>query len=164
MKQYVKIEKPARMISFSKSIALIFAKIETLFFTFLCIVLIISSRINSGPTNQISFYFVDISLPIIRAAAAPFNFVINFTQNLAELTAAQQENIRLKNTISDLNKIRIEAIKISQENKELRKTLNFAHSKTTNFKTAQIIGRTNEIFNQKLYINAGKNQNIQEGS
>lgn len=164
MKQYVKIEKPAGTISFSKSLALVFAKIETLFFSFLCIILIITSKINPTFTNSISFFFVDISIPIIKTTTAPFNFVINLSQNLSELSKAKKENKLLREELANLKKIQIQAINISQENEELKKILNFAYSKTTTFKTAKIVGRTNEIFNQKLYINAGNNQEIKAGS
>ncbi|MBL6664812.1 MAG: rod shape-determining protein MreC [Rickettsiales bacterium] len=164
MKQYVKLEKPARTISFSKSLSLIFTKIETLLFSFLCIILIISSKINPGLTNNISFFFIDVSLPIVRTASAPFNFAANLSQNLKELSNAKQENEILKSEISKLKKIQIQSINISQENTELKKILNFAYSKTTHIKTTKIVGRTNEIFNRKLYINAGANQDIKAGS
>jgi len=81
-----------------------------------------------------------------------------------DLTIAKQRNIELREKIIKLEKIQIEAINTFQENKELKSILNFAYSKTTNFKTAQIVGRTNEIFSQKLYINAGRDQDIKEGS
>jgi len=164
MKQYVNIAKSSGSVNFSKSIALIFAKIETLFCSFLCIVLILASRISPSSTNEISFFFVDISLPIVRTASAPFNFIVNFSDTLVDLTIAKQRNIELREKIIKLEKIQIEAINTFQENKELKSILNFAYSKTTNFKTAQIVGRTNEIFSQKLYINAGRDQDIKEGS
>lgn len=164
MKQYVKLEKPAKTVSFSKSLALIFAKIETLLFSFLCIILIISSKVNPSFTNKISFFFVDISIPIVETASAPFNFVVNFSQNLKELSYARSENKRLKDEISQLKQKYVQTIDFAEENKELKNILNFAYSKTTNFKTARVIGKTNEIFDQKLYINAGENQNIKSGS
>ena len=164
MKQYIKIEKRAGSMNFSRSIAMIFAKIETLFFSFLCIVLIISSKINPSPTNAISFFFVNISLPIVKASSAPFNFVVNFSHNITQLATAKQKNEQLTKEIATLRAAQISAINIAAENTELKKILNFAYAKTANFKTAQIVGRTNETFNQKLYINAGKNQNIKKGS
>lgn len=164
MKQYVKVEKSFSNHSFSRSIYLVFHKIENLFFCFLCILLMILSQLNPSLTNRISFFFTNISLPIVQIAQFPFALITNASSNIHELSIAKSENQELKQELSKLKRIQIESINIKQENQELKKILNFAYAKAINFKTAQIVGRTNDIFNQNIFINAGKNQNIKEGS
>ena len=45
--------------------------------------------------------------------------------------------------------------KLDEENKELKSLLNFISPKVNNFKSARVIGRTNQIFTNQIFIDAG---------
>ncbi len=150
--------------SVQHSFNLIFKKIETVFFSFLCVIFLITSRVNTDFSKDISFTFVSISMPVVKFAAFPFNSIINLLTNFHELVDAKRENKILKEDLSKLRSFYIKSLSIHQENKELRNILNFVSSKSSNFKVARIIGRAHQVFNQNIFIDAGKNRSIEEGN
>lgn len=164
MKQYLNFTKTGANYSFQHSFNLIFKKIETVFFSFLCVIFLIVSRINDDFSKDASFAFVSVSMPVVKFAAFPFNSVLNLLTDFHELAQAKKENKVLKENLQKLESFYIKSLNIYQENKELRRVLNFVTSKSSNFKVAKIIGRTNQVFNQKLFLDAGKNREITEGS
>lgn len=135
-----------------------------MFFSFLCVIFLISSNLDSSFSKSISFGFVSISMPIVKFAAFPFNTIINLLTNFHELVDAREDNKILKEELAQLRSFYIKSLNIYQENKELRNVLNFVSAKTSSFKVAKIIGRSHEIFNQNIFIDAGKNRGIKEGS
>lgn len=164
MKQYLQFNQTKRTYSIQHSFGIVFKKIETVLFSFLCVIFLITSKVNSNFTKDVSFSFVSVSLPIVKIISFPFNLVINLTTNLHELIDAKNENKILKEDLEELRDFYIKGLNVYQENKELRNILNFVTSKTSKFKVAKIIGRSHQIFNQKIFIDAGKNRGIKEGS
>lgn len=164
MKQYLNFERTKANYSFQHSFNLVFKKIETVLFSFLCVICLITSRLDNQFSKNISFGFVSVSMPIVKIAAFPFNATIGFLTEFRELVDAKKENKILKQDVLNLRNFYLQALNIHQENKELRHLLNFISAKTSNFKVARIIGRAHQIFNQKIFIDAGKNRGIKEGS
>lgn len=164
MKRYRNLKQSSLQVGFSRSFSIILKKIETVFFNIMCVMLIIISYLNPNFTNKISSIFVNISIPIASIASSPFNSFSDLIINFSELSEARKENQKLQEEIIRLKKSQIKALHIYRENIELRKILNFATAKSSNFKVAKIIGRASDSFNQKLFINAGQNQNIKQGS
>ncbi len=164
MKQYLDFRKTSTTYSFKHSFNLIFRKIETVFFSFLCVIFLITSRLNSEFSKNVSFLFVDISMPVVEVAAFPFNAIINLLANFNELIEAKKENKILKNDLTELRTLYIKSLNINQENKELRNILNFISSRTSTFKVARIIGRSHQLFNQELFVDIGKNRDVKQGS
>lgn len=150
--------------SVQHSFNLVFKKIETVFFSFLCVIFLITSRLNSDFSKNLSFVFADISLPIVKFAAFPFNTAINLLTDFRELVDAKEDNKILKEDIAKLRSFYIKSLNVHQENKELRNVLNFVTAKSSSFKVARIIGRSHQIFNQTVFIDAGKNRGIKEGN
>ncbi len=64
----------------------------------------------------------------------------------------------------ELKSFYVKSLNIHQENKELRSILDFVTAKASNFKVARVIGRAHQIFNQKVFIDAGSNRGLQEGA
>jgi len=108
--------------------------------------------------------FVSTSLPVVKFASFPFNATINLLTNFGELVDAKKENESLKEENEKLRNFYIKSLNINRENKELKNTLRFVTTKSSNFKVARIIGRSNQLFNQTLFIDAGKDRGIKEGS
>jgi rod shape-determining protein MreC len=150
--------------SIKHSVNLVFDKIETVFFTFLCIVFLTASKLNSNFSQNLSFGIISVSMPIVRLAALPFNSTINLLSNFQELVNAREENKALREEIEKFRSFYIQSLNIHNENKELRGALNFISLRTMNFKAANLIGRAHQVFGQKLFIDAGKNIGIKEGS
>ena len=123
-----------------------------------------ASRFENGFTKELSFSLVEISAPIINIATFPFNSTISLISDFNALTQAKKENKILKEEMEKLRSFYIKSLDIYQENKSLRKILNFVTSKTTNFKVVKTIGKSHQIFNQDIFIDAGKNRGIKEGS
>lgn len=163
MKQPPNFTQTHHNYSFQYTFNLVFRKIESGLFVLLCLALLISSKINSNFSNKISFAFVSISIPIAKTAAFPFNSVISLLTNFHQLAEAKKENKKLKEELDNLKKFYIESLYTYQENKELRDVLNFVSTKTSSFKVMKIIGRSHQLFNQKLFVDAGKNRNLKEG-
>jgi len=142
----------------------IFKKIELVFFVLLSLILFTTSKVNKNFTDDLSFIFVDISLPVVKFAALPFNTVINLLINFQELIDAKKENTSLKEENEKMRAFYIKALNLNNENQELKNLLKFVIPKSANYQVAKIIGRTHGLFNQDIFINVGANRNIKEGS
>ena len=142
----------------------LFKKIELIFFIALSIIFLITSKVNKNFANDISFVFVDVSLPIVKFAAFPFNTIINVLVNFQELIDAKKENIALKEENEKMRALYIKALNLNNENQELKNILKFVIPKSINYQVVKITGRTHGLFNQNLFIDAGKDRNIKEGS
>lgn len=145
------------------SFNLIFRKIETVFFCFLCIFLLLASKANHNFSRNISLPFLYISSPFVSTIAYPINATINLLVNFKELTNAKEENLRLKKEIEQLRAFEVNAIESNAENKELLESLNFIKLKTTSYNLAKVIGISNQAFSQKIFVEIGKNDKIKEG-
>ena len=154
---------PRSNLIIQHSFNLVFRKIETIFFIFLCIICLIASKINRDFNNKISNGFITISTPIIKIISLPINSSIDLVVNFNKLAMAKKENIQLKEELFKLQNYYLTSLAIRQENQELRSALNFVKSKTENYKIARVIGISHQAFDQKLFIDSGKSRNIKEG-
>ncbi len=154
---------PRSNLIIQHSFNLVFRKIETIFFIFLCIICLIASKINRDFNNKISNGFITISTPIIKIISLPINSSIDLVVNFNKLAMAKKENIQLKEELFKLQNYYLTSLAIHQENQELRSALNFVKSKTENYKIARVIGISHQAFDQKLLIDSGKSRNIKEG-
>ncbi len=164
MAQHLNFLQTKSSYSFKYSFGLVFKKIETVLFCLLCVIFLITSRVNEDFSKEVSFAFVSVSLPVVEFAAFPFNSVISLLTDFHELVDAKNQNQDLKEQLTKLRDFHIKALNVYQENRELRSILNFVSSKTSSFKAVRITGRSNQLFNQKLFVDAGKNREIKEGS
>jgi rod shape-determining protein MreC len=150
--------------SVKHSFDLIFNKIKTVFFSFLCIVFLVISKVNGELSREISSVFINVSLPVVSFITFPINSVVNLLVDFRELVDAKRKNKILEKEIDELRAFYIKSLNVYQENKELRNSLSFAVTKSNNFKIARIIGRSSQLFGQKLLINAGKKRGLSEGN
>lgn len=164
MAYYLDFDKKKYNLSIKYSFFIIYKKIETLIFVFLCIIFLLTSKIHEEYSKKISYFFVNISVPISQIIAFPINSAIILFENFNDLIFAKKENKALKEELEKLKFYYINSLNIHQENKELRNALNFVKSRSTNYKSARLIGIANQNFGNKIYIDAGKNRNIKEGS
>ncbi len=164
MREYLSFAHTKTNYSFQHSFSLVYRKVETVLFSFLCVIFLINSRLESNFSKDISFAFVNISLPIVKTISFPFNSIINLLIDFNELIEAKKENDSLREEIEKLKSFYISSLNIHQENQQLKEILGFVSSKTSGFKVAKIVGKTNQTFNQKFFLDAGKSRDIKEGS
>lgn len=164
MKYYVGSTRVGPNYSVQHGFNRIFSKVETVFFCFLSLFFLITSRINEDFYKEVSFIFVEISMPVVEVTAFPFNTAINLFTNFKALVMAKEENEVLKKELEDLRKFYIKAVNIDKENQSLRQALNFASTKSVQYRSGKIIAKSHQIFNQKVMIGIGKNEDVQEGN
>ncbi len=161
--QHLNFSKKRVNYSIKHSFSLVFNKIETVFFSFLCVVCLVISKVDHDFSRDVSSAFVDFSVPIAKFAAFPFNVAFSLVTDFGELVQAKEENQNLKEELEKLRSFYIKSLNIHQENKDLREMLHFISSKSASFKVAQIIGRSRPLFNQKIFIDAGEDRGLKEG-
>jgi len=164
MKEYLNFSQTKANYSFQHSFNLVYSKVETVLFSFLCIIFLISSRLNSDFSKNVSFAFVNVSLPVVKIISFPFNSVINLLVDFNQLIEAKKENAALREEVEKLKSFYITSLNIHQENLQLKEIISFVSVKTSGFKVAKIVGKSNQAFNQKFFLDAGKARGIEEGS
>lgn len=163
MSQYLNFSNKRGNYSIKHSFNLIFNKVETVFFSFLCVICLIVSKVDHDLSKDVSGVFVSVSIPIAKFASSPFNTAIDLVTDFGDLVVAKRENEKLKDDLEKMRSLYVDSLNIHEENKELRKMLNFISAKSANFKVARMIGRSRPLFNQKIFIDAGKDRELKEG-
>lgn len=164
MKQYLNFAQTNNNFSFKHGFDLIFKKIEATLFILLSIGFLLVSNNSRDFNKTVSAVFTQISLPVVKFAALPFNTVISLLTDFSELANAKKENEILREDLRRMQSLYVKSLHIHQENQELQRVLNFVTSKSSDFNIAKIIGRTNQIFNQDLFLDIGEEKGIKEGS
>lgn len=166
MRIYIDYENKSRAnFSIYYYLHYIFKRVEFILFVIASIALIIFSKVNQDkPSSAISKFFVNISLPVVSAAAMPFNGAFDLLANTKDLLNARNENKALKEENEKLKSLYVTSLNINQENKELRELLKFVSVKSTTFTAARLIGRSNQIYSNNVFINAGEEQGIKNNN
>ncbi|MFT6106685.1 MAG: rod shape-determining protein MreC [Rickettsiales bacterium] len=138
--------------------------IEEPLFAFLCLALIVTSKINPKITDNLANVIVEYSTPIARIASAPFNAVVDVVINFQELMEIRKRNIFLTKENQDLKSVYIKSLKILQENRQIIKTINYAAPKSSQFVVAHLIAKPHQIFSRNVFIDAGENYQIKTGN
>ncbi len=165
MKQYLNFDHGrVNNYSLQHHFLSIFKKIELIFFVFISLVFLVVSKVNEDFKNDFSYFFVDISKPVVNIATLPFNLTINLLVNFQELVDSKKENKILREENEKMRQLLIKTIEIENENQELKNILKFIVPKSLNYKMAKITGRAQGVFNQQLFIEAREGEKIKEGS
>lgn len=164
MADYSNFTPSGKSSSIYHSFNLIFKKVETVIFVFLSIILIFTSQTESRFSNQVSNIFIEISTPISKFIALPFNITANLAGNFKDLAMAKKENKHLREELRKLKLFYINALYINSENERLQDITSYVGYKNLNYKTAKIIGRSSQTFKKGILINAGENQDLKSGS
>lgn len=164
MSQHLNFTQTKPNYSFQHSFNLVYRKVETVLFCFLCVIFLILGKVSKEFTKGTSLAFISVSTPITKIVSLPVNGAINLVVNFSELLDAKRENKNLKQELESLKKHYITSLSIYRENIELKNIMNFASSKSAGYKVLKVIGRSHQIFNQKMFLNGGKDREIIEGS
>lgn len=165
MKQYVNYDPESNL---NNSIYYYFRyflkKIEFIFLILLSLAFIFLSKNHDNFKDDISEFFVNISLPASKTIAFPFAVISGSTNYLYDLTTANRQNIQLRVEIDKLKSAYIKVLDIKEENKELKDLMNFIRTKNNKYKTVRLIAKPNQTYGSNIIINAGKNQGIEENN
>lgn len=166
MKQYLNFRYSRRIVSdysLSHTFGQIFRKIEIGFFIFLSLLFIVLSKTNKNFSDNISFFFIEVSSPIVQVVSFPFNATVSLLTNFEELISAKKNNEILKEENDKLRATIVKTIDIKNENTELKNIIKLVEEKKSEFVIAHVVGRTQGLFNQRIFLDKGKSANIAEG-
>jgi rod shape-determining protein MreC len=138
----------------------VFKKAEFIFFLSLCIILLLAAKINKRATDNISMFFVDISVPIVQVATSPFNKIISSITNFDELLHAKSQNKILREENEKLKLLYIKSLNINEENKELKDLTRFVGIRSSKYHVARFIGYTRQIYGSSAFLDAGSTTGI----
>ena len=127
------------------------------------IILISTSKINPTLNNKISDSFINISLPIAKITTLPINLTLDLLYFFKDLIITYEQNANLKIENQKLKSLYINAINIHSENLELKKILKFTNSKISKYQVARLIGHSENIYSQNIFVDIGANNKVQEG-
>lgn len=165
MKQYLNFEHSSvNNYSLKHHYSSIYKKIELALFIFLSIAFLTISKTNRDFTNKISYFFVDISTPIVNVAAFPFNILIELVIDFEELINAKKQNEILLSQNQEMKQKLIETVNINYENQKLKEVLKFVSSISPTYKMAKITARNKQVFSNQFFIKTIENVEIKDGS
>ncbi len=140
----------------------IFRRVGPLFFTVLCLALIVTSKFNSKITDDISMKVVNYSMPVAQVVSVPLNLVVDLSVNLQELIDAKNENIVLASENERLKSLYIKSLNIHQENTQLKKILKYVNLRSTKFLVAHLIAHPYQTYSRNVLIDSGSLQGVRE--
>ena len=162
LKNYLEYREQRSYFFVYHNIKNIFKRIEVLFFSFLCLILIIISKTNSGITDTISMKVVEYSMPISTTISLPINFIVKKIINFNNLVDAQNKNLILTRENEKLQSLYIRSLNIQQENLQLRKIINYTGSRSTKYIATRLIAQPYHTYNNNVFIDSGSEQGIKE--
>lgn len=166
MKQYLNFRYSRRIVSdysLSHTFGQIFKKIEIGFFILLSLLFIVLSKNTKNFADNISFFFIEVTSPVVAITSFPFNTTVELLTNFEELVSAKEDNEKLKEENEKLKALLVKTIDIKSENDELRNLIKLVEEKKSDFVAAHVVGRTQGLFSQKIFLDKGKSANIAEG-
>ena len=137
-------------------------KISFIVCLILSIWIITSYRQNHPLYSSIRSEILEFTAPAISTASSALYAVSNFTNNIGSLFTTFEDNKKLKERNDFLEYYFYIYKQIKEENKELRKELNFTNNLTHKYISAQIIAKSNNHLHQELLIDAGSKQGIKK--
>jgi rod shape-determining protein MreC len=144
------------------NISQLFKRVETGLFVFLCLALIITSKVNQNITNNISINIVNVAMPVAGFASAPFNLIVDFIVNFKELINAKSKNQALIKENERLKSLYIKSLSINQENRQLKDILQYASIISSNYLVARLISSPYQIYSNNVFVDAGENRGVNQ--
>jgi rod shape-determining protein MreC len=141
----------------------VFGSIETVLFSLICLLLIVTSKVKHRVTDSISMSIVQSSIPIARLVSLPFNVVVNKVVDFQELFDVRNKNILLLKENEQLKSLYIKSLNINQENKQLKEILRYVRPRSSKFLVARLIAHPYQTYSQNVFIDVGEDQGVKDG-
>ncbi len=155
--------KKSTKLSFYKNLDGIFTRIESALFISLCLILIVSSRLNNKIIDSLSMKLVGYSSNVSGFISLPLNLIVNSTLGLQDLINSDRRNAVLNKENEQLKSLYINSLNIHQENQELKAILRYTGAKSKKYIVARLISQPYQTYSKNVIIDAGSLQNIKEG-
>lgn len=137
-------------------------RIETVLFVLICLVLILTSKINHKVTDVISMAVAGSAMPVANSVSMPLNAIVDVTINFHELIDAKNRNIELLKENEKLKALYFKSLNINQENSQIKEALKYVSLKSTKFTVAHLIGHAYQTYSNNVFISAGSDQGVKE--
>ncbi len=161
-KNYLEYNKSRSNFFVYHNVRGVFGRIETTLFSLICVLLIITSKINHNITNNITMAIAGVSMPVANVVSMPLNSIVNITVNFQELIDARDRNSELLKENERLKSLYIKSLNIHQENNQLKETLKYISLKSSKFVIAHLIGHSYQTYSNNVFISVGQNQDVRE--
>lgn len=145
-------------------ISSIYNKIEIKLFVALSILLLILGFASKDFENKVSMFFVNITLPVMEVASYPLNYLSSASSNFKDLIKSREINNLLKKDNENLKQQLLESLKIKEENQYLKDLANYVSLRSSKNKSSRIIGRSNKIYSDSIFVEVGSNHGIKQDS
>ena len=156
----------ARTGSFARLATPVRVWVQRFAFLFLLAVsgaLIIMSQAKFSAADRIRTHVVDAFAPILETLSQPVDSISGWIGTARELVAVQEENVRLRAEVADLQRSAGESARLTAENQSLRTLIKAIPTIAGNHITARVIGDAGGTFVHSLLLNAGLNDGVRKG-
>ena len=150
--------------SISYILSSIYKKIEVKIFILLSIFFLILGISNKDFEDKISMFFVSLTLPFVETISYPFNYISDISYYFQELVNSKKENELLKKENAILKKDLLESLIIKEENQYLKDLINYVSLRSVKNKSSRIIGRSNRVYSDSIFIKIGSDHDIKQDS
>lgn len=139
-----------------------FQRASFLFFVALSIGLLIFGKINPGLTERTQARLADFAAPILEVLSAPINWIREGTEGFGNLLSVRSDNQRLTRENELLLQWRDSALRLEQENEDLRALLDATKQQADATVTSRVIGEPGGPFLRAVLVDAGRNDGVSE--
>lgn len=130
---------------------------------FLCLVLLILSRLDYGPLRELRNGFTDLAAPVLEAASLPaarvriaWQRLSSYADVFSELEALRDENLRLRQW-------EWQAKRLERRLAHMRSLLNAVEEPALQFKSSRVIADARGPFARSVLLNVGSEQGVKPG-
>lgn len=148
--------------SISYLLSSFYKKIEVKLFILLSFICIILSLASKSFENNISMFFTEISIPVVKITSFPLNYINDTVEEFQILLKSKEENDSLKQENTKLRNAYLQSLKINEENKYLKDLLKYVNVRAVKYKSSRIIGRSNKVYNDSVFLEIGLKHNIKQ--
>ena len=134
-----------------------------LFFLFVALLMMILIRSENPTVVSVRSVIRSCFTPIVNVVRQPLYWVKGGVDGIKNWAVAYDENKQLKIENDELKKWRLYALKLEEENNELKEHLNFIPPKKSKHLTAEIVLDEGGAFSRSFIVSAGKNQGVIKG-
>jgi rod shape-determining protein MreC len=120
-------------------------------------------KVDAVLVDRMRAHVTDAMAPILSAVSQPVATVASSIDNLRDLTAIRDDNIRLREENTRLLQWQTAARKLMAENRSLQGLLNFVPEEKATFISARVIADSGGVFSHTLVLNAGETDGVKSG-
>lgn len=130
-----------------------------LFFVFLILI----QRSDENIVNDLQGKFIDKISPVISAIGDSISFIHKIGQFFEDIVDLYKQNQELKLQVDKMQVYTMLYDKVSAENKELKKLLNYTEDTPWHVMTARILINSNSLFSRNVIISVGQKNDVYKG-